>query len=58
MERILKSPKGFVITKEKCERDYNKVLKEGMIIYTVTTEDGEGLVGVYFTLKEAREACK
>lgn len=55
---LLKAPDGFMIEKSWERHSVTNRIKPDSIVYTVCTEDGEGLVGAYKTLKEAWDACK
>ena len=56
--KILKAPKGFMIEKSYELHSVTGKIKPDTVVYTVYTEDGEGLIDAFETLKEAQDCCK
>lgn len=58
VSRLLKASKGFMIEKSYELHSVTGRIKPDTIVYTVYTEDGEGLIDAFGILKEAQECCK
>lgn len=56
--KLLKAPAGYMIEKSWERHSLTGKIKPDSVVYTVYTEDGEGLIDSFKTLKEAQTACK